>query len=382
MATKKTDGAGAPAGQQAAQGGQAAEGAEETGLSEEMLSAVSGHLGLSSLVGAQPAASPADGAGSVGEGQQAQEGAEGQEGQDDAEGEEGAEGQEGQESAQGQEGQEEGAAGGEGAPGPQKLTPEQQAAVDRRIGQIVAQREQAREQLQAEQAATAELRRQVADLQGRLQQVGSQNAAAAGMSPVWMAETEADVDRREAEILNFRQFARKYRDGFPGSEDGKYPEATAEEIQERLEQLEDERQFVLPKVRDTIRQRQQVDGYARGHYPELFDPASREHQVMQGALNALPGLRQVAGARVMIGDMLAGERLRMEKDQAARGGAGGQQAAPPARAPRLPTGEHAARRPAPTTKPPAKKDGVNVDRFIEAGADRKALEREALSLLT
>jgi len=250
-----------------------------------------------------------------------------------------------------------------------KLTPAQQASVNKRIGKEVARRKSLEEELAAERTTVVELRSQLTENSGRV--AGSQ-----GVNELYLVKNEGELDARVDKILQFRRWAREHKDGTEGSADGKSPGYTAEEIADRLEELEEERSVVIPRVREHLRKKEQVDRYARVVYPELFDAKHKANEVMQNVLAAVPALARYPNVSLVIGDMLAGQQLRMAQEKKAQ--AGGKAEAP--KAPRVPASPASASR-TPTGAREKAGKGVSAERFMAGGGGADALKTETAALV-
>jgi hypothetical protein len=265
-----------------------------------------------------------------------------------------------------------------------KLPPKTQAAIDKRIGKEVGKRKALEDQLQSLGTRNDELQEEVSKLREETKGMTAGVAAAQGMHPLFMAENEADLDERAEKIMEFRQWARKHKDGVEASEDGKTPGWTAEQIAERLDELERERELVIPKVRETLRKRAAVDAEANEVYPELFDRKSAANQVRGEILRAMPILRRYPNMNLIIGDMMMGQHYRNElkKSRSANTQSGGAGAAQRKPAPKVPASPAGGGRKLPLKTTPKKETGLSAVRVAAAGGGREALIEELTGALT
>lgn len=274
----------------------------------------------------------------------------------------------------------------DGTKKPDGLTEQQQAAVDKRIDKEVGRRKHAEEQLEAATERIQELRKTSAEMERHLAEGTKAGAAHMGLNPLFLAETEDEIDQRAQNISVFRKFARTYPEGYPGGEDQqKDPPVSKELIAQKLDQLEDE-QLLLPKARRNVRERQEYVELARVAFPAMFEEGTEEYQTLQRTKRTMPYMFLAPNAMLMIGDMIVGEASRLAKDAAQEPGPNGdaqRQALgkPVAPAPRVPSAPRAPAGRSPGTPPKKPAAGVDATRFMEGGGDKESLEREAAALV-
>jgi hypothetical protein len=192
----------------------------------------------------------------------------------------------------------------------EKLSPEIQAVLDKRIGKEVAKRKALEDQVSAEQAAKAAAETERDELRARLE--------TAGVKPVTgntelFASPEA-LDAREAKVWDLLEFARQHSDGFDGDEKNGIPAYTAEQMREAATRYERELFREIPKAKAVLAQRAQFDAAVTAvEYPALLDPKSQDARIAEHFLRKFPALRMEPDVMVLIGDMLAGERARNAK---------------------------------------------------------------------
>jgi len=242
-----------------------------------------------------------------------------------------------------------------------RLTPEQQEAVDRRIGKEVAKRKSLEEQLEAAQAEVEEAR---ADLAAARNDATS----AAGLHPLLAAESEKDLADYEEYLDQVDDWTEAHRNGYEGSDDAKDKSYTPEEIAARRVRLRQERRL-LDRARDLFRQREASRSSVQEVYPDLLDRSTEMGRETQRILARIPGLKASPEGLMLVGDALAGRRLRTKKET--KPGAGG-----PERAPRLPIDNRGAGPGRPHEERPPAKGAINVGRMVEAGGGVDALEAE------
>ena len=252
-----------------------------------------------------------------------------------------------------------------------KLDKKLQEKIDKRIGKEVAKRKTAEEKLTATKTERDKLSEELSDL--RL----SINAGSSGLHPMFLVDSENDIDKRESEIMAFRAWARKNKHGYEGDGTPQDPSYSAEQIEDRLEQLEDERQVILPRARKIVAERAKMDSHVKTLYPDLLDPGSDDSQIMQAILRQVPGLKRLPNVKVVIGDMLAGERLRKKSKKKAKSGTSTEKAP---KAPKVPDGS-GPRGQGPLSKK-KKKGGDHkgaVKEFVESGGSTENLEKVILA---
>jgi hypothetical protein len=240
------------------------------------------------------------------------------------------------------------------------FTAEQQAWLD-------AQAATRQTELDAARAEAEQARTRLTQAETDLARARETPVAIAPIHPLLLAEKPEEVDAAEAQLAQFERWALKHWDGVDPSEDGKQPGYTAQQVRERYGALKEIRERMVPAAREALARRQQEEAAARRVYPELFDPARPEHNVLRNLLAIAPGLKAVIpNLHLVIGDALRGEKARQAAERA-------RTAKPAAAAPKVP----ARPRPAPAKPAPraAAESGaeINAEKFMELGGDRAAL---------
>lgn len=185
--------------------------------------------------------------------------------------------------------------------------------IDKKIGKQVARRKQAEER-----AETAEAR--IVDLEEQLEAAGSQPPPEGGdASPIMQAESEAEVDRHEAGLKSARREVRRWLDDHDREDvyttaEGK--EYSWAEVRGYQYSLEDELADIIPKARKAVARRQESVKAAKVKYPKLFDRKSEDHQAMQTILRESPQLKNLPNYHMLIGRMIAGEKLESAPSKA------------------------------------------------------------------
>lgn len=182
--------------------------------------------------------------------------------------------------------------------------------IDRKVGKQVAKRKAAEEALE-----TAEGR--IAELETELETAGVPPAVQSGSVPeVMLAESDAEVDRFEADTRRMQKEAKRWlrrhdRDDeltIP-QDDGDDATYSYEQIEDRLDELEDLLAEAIPQARKQVAARQAASAKAKEAYPKLFDRKSEAYQAMQKMLRKAPQLKALPDYQLMVGRMLAGEAL-------------------------------------------------------------------------
>jgi hypothetical protein len=292
---------------------------------------------------------------------------EGEEGEDEGEDEgddAGAEG-EGDEDEGDDEGEDEGEGDdedeAEGEDGEKlKVPPEVQAKIDARIGKEVAKRKEAEESLQAQQKVLLETTQQTRELQTKLAQAeATQALSRSGNNTLWLTDDPAAIEKRVSDINAFERWAEANRDGYE-SEDGSY---SAEQIRERLVTLRQERDVEIPRIRESLNARGQMDRMIADVYPELLNPQSDEHRIMQTLVAKMPWLKTFPGYKLWIGDAMAGEKLRREAEAKSRPK---KKPTPVPKAPKTPKARGGPKKATTTTR---QEPTIDHKRLAEAGYD-------------
>jgi hypothetical protein len=192
----------------------------------------------------------------------------------------------------------------------EKLSPEIQAVLDKRIGKEVAKRKALEDQVAAEQAAKAAAETERDELRARLDTAGVKPVTG---KPELFASPEA-LDAREAKVWELLEFARQHSDGFDGDDKNGIPAYTAEQMREAATRYERELFREIPQAKTVLARRAQFDAAVTAvEYPALLDPKSADARIAERFLAKFPQLRMEPDCMVLIGDMLAGERARAAK---------------------------------------------------------------------
>lgn len=241
------------------------------------------------------------------------------------------------------------------------------------------------------EAATAELTETKAKLEEtttRLAEVETElktrgtkpiEIAATQLHPVLHADSESDIAKIDAQFGAFEKWALANWDGTQAVEgkDGQpgTPAYTAEQVRARYSDIKEQRAQLIPLARKSLATRRNYETEAKTAYPELFDAKKPEAQMLKQVLAQAPGLKVIfPNIHMIFGDAIRGEKIR-QAEAAKKGKA----AAPVRVAPKI------AVRPAPGAgspiggaKPkPAKGaagvSGVDIGAFVSGGSTRDSL---------
>lgn len=189
---------------------------------------------------------------------------------------------------------------------------EKHPAFQKRIDQLVKQRAEAQEQLAAVRHDAETARAQLAAERARLEQLERERldgaAAAQGVSKLYLAQSEQELDARRDELMGLVQWCRANAEGGRiGTQ-----ELEPEQVASTLAMVERELLVEMPQARKALEQRGVAAQYAAAQYPEYFGTAAQERgeNVIRGLLAKAPGLARVEQLPLMVGDMLAGAALR------------------------------------------------------------------------
>jgi hypothetical protein len=199
-------------------------------------------------------------------------------------------------------------AGAEKSEKHEPLSPEIQAIIDKRIGKEVAKRKDLEDQLEAERGVRAKLEADAKDLTEQL--------SVKGQAPVTgnAFDSLEDVEKREDQLWGLLEFVRSNPDGFDGDDKNGIPAYTVAQIREMQTRFERELHRDLPRQKQALVQRAEVDREVTAKvYPELLQNGSKEQRIAERFLRQFPVLRNLPNVNLLLGDMIAGERLRMAK---------------------------------------------------------------------
>lgn len=190
-----------------------------------------------------------------------------------------------------------------------KLAPEVQDILNRRIGKEVGKRKALSEELDASKATVTELTERVAELEAGGAQAPM--VVPQGVDPLMLMTSAKQIDEQDANLEKIANWTLKNWDGYEGEDDeGNEVSYSAEQIRQRYHEVTESRTRIVPAARNLLAARQQADAQTREVYPELFDRKSDEYALLQQTVSLAPGLMKLPSAKMIIGDMIAGEKAR------------------------------------------------------------------------
>lgn len=258
-----------------------------------------------------------------------------------------------------------------------ELTPEQDTYLQQ---EVASQVETATQELTARLAAAEAAR---AELETKVQTLGARPAAMPqGIHPLFMTDNPAEIAQRKQDLGTFKRWCQKNWDGYEAASE-KEKSFTKEEIREAFGNVEQELTEVLPAVEQRFAMRARIDPVAKELFPALFDARSNEHKLMQQFLQSCPNIRLIPNYKILIGDALAGEAMRLAKAKAQGAAGRGTKAevvkgktiirVAVKRAPAVPVGSHPGRNGPLSQAPRRAKGAADVKGFVKAGATHAAL---------
>lgn len=209
-----------------------------------------------------------------------------------------------------------------------------QEILDTRIGQI---RAQSTEKVTAAEEKAAGLETRVSELATELEETKARGGAPVivpGVHPLFLANTEAEIDGRLEQLERFEDWADANREGYEGDGTASDPSYTAEQIRARLREIRKEKERIIPAARKLLTERASDEAAARTAYPDFFDPKKPEYRARQAVFKALPELRRLPNAHTLALQFVLGEQALAERKKTAANG--GKEVKLPPKAPRAP----------------------------------------------
>ena len=206
-----------------------------------------------------------------------------------------------------------------------------QGILDSRIGQI---RAQSSEKIEAAVSKAAELETRVSELSTELEETKSRGGAPVivpGVHPLFLANTEAEIDGRVEKLEAFEDWADANRDGVEGDGTPENPGYTADQIRARLREIRREKERIVPQARKLLQDRAADEAAVRVAYPQAYDSKSPDYRARLAVMKTLPELRRLPQAHTLALQIVLGEKALA----ALKAGAGKETTTPP-KAPRVP----------------------------------------------
>jgi len=189
-------------------------------------------------------------------------------------------------------------------------SPELKDRIQKRIDKEVAKRKSAETRAEQSEARISELETQVQELSA---QAEGKPVIPPSQHELMLTDDPKRIDEYDGYLSDAMQWALKHWDGYEGEdENGQDIVYTGEQVRLRYAQLQTERQRLIPAARQAFSTRHAQEAVAKEVYPNLFNRQHSDFVTMQQALQQVPELKRLPNFRLIIGDMLAGERARSE----------------------------------------------------------------------
>lgn len=197
------------------------------------------------------------------------------------------------------------AAGATDATTKPELTPEAEAWVKENLetplATAKAEAEAASRRAEAAEAKLAEL-------------ANAAPPVAANLHPLALADKPEQIDGYEKSLEDFITWGKANWDGseeVAATADQPGQRAyTAAEIRKAVAQREQELRKVIPAARENLKVRQNMQQFAQGLYPDLFDAQKPEGQALTGLIRQYPFLKSIPNIHTIAGDAFVGDKLR------------------------------------------------------------------------
>lgn len=181
-------------------------------------------------------------------------------------------------------------------------------------------------ELAKERLAKEQLTTKVQELEQQVQQAKDGGLSVANVHPLFFTEKPEAIDQLDQQYAQFEKWALQNFDGIEEKVDdtGKVLQAgfTKEQVRGRLAEISELRKNLIPAAKQALAEQTQARAAAKTVYPELFDKSRPEGKAAEAILHQVPVLKALfPNVWVIIGDAMAGERLRLSKLRA--GGANG-----------------------------------------------------------
>ncbi len=180
--------------------------------------------------------------------------------------------------------------------------------VQKRINRLTALRREAEEARDASAAEHERVSGEIVALRGQLEQATVDGAVSLGSSRMAAIQSERELEAYAGRLMQIKGLLSQNPDGYE-SEDGNVS-LSAPEVQQKLLAIDQQLMVDYPRAVRVMGQRLQANAAAAQVYPDLFGKDGSAAPALSGALMHVPGLAVLPNAAVLVGDMLAGERLR------------------------------------------------------------------------
>jgi len=190
-----------------------------------------------------------------------------------------------------------------------RFSPEQQAIFEREIGKKVAKFK----------AVEDELRGEIETLRSQLETRPATQPETRGGAPDLMALNAGQLDALEQQAQDLADWCEEHAEGYEADPDKKDDQSlTAEQI--RKAKVNQHRLLrEIPKVREMQKAVAAAETVAVSEYPELRR-GGKDRTMYENFCRVVPGFRNLPNGLMILGDMIAGERARKAKAEAAAAG--------------------------------------------------------------
>ena len=181
--------------------------------------------------------------------------------------------------------------------------------VQKRIDTYKVRQEQLKEKLDAKD-------QEIRDLQQRLESPKKESSTVPA-DPILAAKTLDDLNELNDKATKLEDWCIENNDGEDKTlnekdANGDYIVITAKEIRQQLISALQMQRKIPQRMNDLVNQ-ERLTQEAVKFYPWLNDPQSAEYQELNAAIKLIPGLEQLPNHKMIIGDALAGQAMRLGK---------------------------------------------------------------------
>ena len=201
-----------------------------------------------------------------------------------------------------------------------------QGVIDKRLGQVIAKE---RAKADSHVARIGELETELAEAKTAAAERPA--AAPAGVHPTMLLGSEAELQKRLAQIDAAEEWAIQHEDGYAGDGTDKDPAISAADIKLRWRALARERDRIIPAARQAIKDRAAADAALKATAPGFLDRKTADGQAVQAMLKLHPELAQKTNGTQLAVQLVLGARAL-----AALAKPAAKPAAAPKKAPRVP----------------------------------------------
>lgn len=186
----------------------------------------------------------------------------------------------------------------------------------KRIGKMTAQKKELKTRAETAEAKLQEVQPEVDRLKGELEKVqsGSVKLNPTPDDPLSDLNSEDEVNQTMEHWRKMKRWAAENWDGgqLP-DKDGKMHDIDAKEVRANSAFADEMLNYHVPRRLQYITIKKQADMEAKRDYPKLYDSKSEDYQFLQNIKRVYPELLRKPNHMVIIGDAIAGMRLRKAK---------------------------------------------------------------------